>query len=282
MKTILVPIDFSKSSDNSLEVAIAMAEKNGAKIKVINIIEGIDDIDFSSSGTVSTGNDMNKIFVLKLMEKAKHQIKQKLAKFDVKGLRIEDEVVVGSVFESISNIIAEQDIDLIIMGMRSKEEKEAQKVAGSNTIKVVRKANCPVLIIKNKQENFNIRKLLLATDFETISPEYIAKIKDLKDSFGFELHVLYVNTQISFITTASFEALKNEFIKKYNLEDAFFHTINAYFENEGIITFAEKINADLIALTTHGRKGINLFFFGSVSENVVNESNIPILTFRVE
>jgi nucleotide-binding universal stress UspA family protein len=47
-----------------------------------------------------------------------------------------------------------------------------------------------------------------------------------------------------------------------------------------IVKFAEKNNVDLIAMATHGRKGIKRFFWGSVVDSVSGKSSIPVLTVR--
>jgi nucleotide-binding universal stress UspA family protein len=50
-------------------------------------------------------------------------------------------------------------------------------------------------------------------------------------------------------------------------------------EEEGIIYFADSINADLIALATHGRTGFAHVLAGSIAEEVVSHSKRPVLTF---
>jgi nucleotide-binding universal stress UspA family protein len=280
MKTILVPTDFSSAADNALSVAVSLAERTGATIKVLHIVEGIYEGDFNSSGALSARDTMDDVFILKMIEKAKAQLKKELGKFDLKGLKVETDVVVGGVFVSISSIIASGKIDLIVMGTHSKSENVHH--AGSNTIKVVKKAHCPVLVVKNRYENFAVRKVLFATDYSTVNASYIDQIKQLREYLGFEIYVLFVNTQLNFLSTADINKLKEEFKNRYNLNDAKYDFINSYSEEEGIREYASAINADLVALTTHGRKGINLFFFGSVSENIVEESERPILTFKID
>jgi nucleotide-binding universal stress UspA family protein len=49
---------------------------------------------------------------------------------------------------------------------------------------------------------------------------------------------------------------------------------------EEILALAEKENADMIIMGTHGRKGIDRILFGSVAEKVVKSSNCPVLTIR--
>ena len=54
------------------------------------------------------------------------------------------------------------------------------------------------------------------------------------------------------------------------------------YPKEEILAAADKFGADLIIMGTHGRKGIDRLLFGSVAENVVIQSNVPVMTIRPE
>ena len=49
---------------------------------------------------------------------------------------------------------------------------------------------------------------------------------------------------------------------------------------EGIMKAADEINADLVAMSTHGRSGIGRWAFGSVTDKVLRDGIVPILTIR--
>jgi nucleotide-binding universal stress UspA family protein len=49
---------------------------------------------------------------------------------------------------------------------------------------------------------------------------------------------------------------------------------------KGILAAARSKDADLIALGTHGRRGTDRFFFGSVAESVLLGSEVPLLLRR--
>lgn len=49
---------------------------------------------------------------------------------------------------------------------------------------------------------------------------------------------------------------------------------------QGILQEARGFGADLIVMGTHGRRGLEHFFVGSVAEKVVRESSVPVLTVR--
>ncbi|SFC24008.1 universal stress protein [Spirosoma endophyticum] len=50
---------------------------------------------------------------------------------------------------------------------------------------------------------------------------------------------------------------------------------------DGIIDFADEVDADLIVLFTHGYKGIRHFLSGSVAEDVLNHTTRPVLVMPV-
>ena len=50
---------------------------------------------------------------------------------------------------------------------------------------------------------------------------------------------------------------------------------------KGILNFAGETNAHLIGLGTHGRSGLAHFFNGSISEDLVNHANMPVMTFKM-
>ena len=74
----------------------------------------------------------------------------------------------------------------------------------------------------------------------------------------------------------------NDFVQRYQLKDYTLNTYNSRNTEEGIINFSEGINAHLIAMGTHGRTGIAHLISGSVAEDVVNHSNIQVITFKIE
>jgi nucleotide-binding universal stress UspA family protein len=52
-------------------------------------------------------------------------------------------------------------------------------------------------------------------------------------------------------------------------------------EEAGIIDFTEEIKADMVAMATHGRRGLAHLFAGSIAENTVNHITCPIWTLSL-
>ena len=72
-----------------------------------------------------------------------------------------------------------------------------------------------------------------------------------------------------------------DFLKDFNTEKINTHIYNDTSVEKGILNFANEINANLIGMGTHGRKGISHFFNGSISEDLVNHANMPVMTFKI-
>ena len=74
----------------------------------------------------------------------------------------------------------------------------------------------------------------------------------------------------------------SEFMKQSQLDDKKFNIdfIADHNVEDGVLSYARRINADAVAMITHGRKGLSHFFGGSISEDLVNHAKRPVVTFR--
>jgi nucleotide-binding universal stress UspA family protein len=154
-------------------------------------------------------------------------------------------------------------------------------LVGSNAEKVVRFASCPVLTVHENAGKFTLKNVALAVNFEDTRASFMNKLKELQQLFGFTLHIVHINTPLNFTTTYAIEEKMHKLSKKYELKNYTFTIINDYSNEEGIIRFADKTNADMIVMLTHGRKGLSYFLDGSTTSQVVNHARKPIMSFKI-
>jgi hypothetical protein len=153
---------------------------------------------------------------------------------------------------------------------------------GSNTEKIVRHARCPVLTVKSKVNIDDVHDIVFATSFREEDSHVAEEIMKLQEVFKAKLHLVRVNTPNNFETTRKLMARAEAFVKENKISN---YTINIYndkVEEDGIIFFAQDINADLIALATHGHSGLVHLLSGSIAEDVVNHAKRPVWTFRIK
>ena len=277
MKKILVPIDFSKHSEYALETAAILARKCNTKILVLHMLE-LPHAILSSSGD---SQQKETVFFLKLAEK---KIEEFLNKDYLKDVVIIPIIKHFKVFSEISEVAKEHNVNLIVMGSHGTSGIK-EVFIGSNTEKVVRHSNIPVLVIKHDPVLMDFENIVFACDF---SEEAIKPYKDASNLFkglNAKVHLVYVNLpNEGFRSSAEIDKQVANFLKKAegNLENMNNVTyVNDYSIEKGILNFSNLIGADLIAVATHGRTGLLHFFEGSISEDIANHSTLPVMTFKI-
>jgi len=108
------------------------------------------------------------------------------------------------------------------------------------------------------------------------------KVKELQNFFKATIHVLFVNTPAVFTTDAKTKPALVRFAKRFMLKNFTLNVYNDIDEEQGIINFSREINADLVAMRTHGRRGLAHIATGSIAEDVVNHIGCPIWTFKIK
>jgi len=276
MKRILVPVDFSKEAENAAKVAASIARKTDSEIYLVHMLElPVTTIDPAEMNTISSEPQI--IYFMKLA-------RQKFDKFKslpfLKGLRVIESVQFQHAFSGIIEESKKNKIDLIVMGSQGASGLQEMFI-GSNTEKVVRRSKVPVLVIKQEVDDFSIEDIVFASDFNAESKSTFQRVIDFAKLFDARIHLLYVNTIHNFNTSESIEKRISDFMKDFDLSN---YTANIYNDisiEKGILSFGRNIDADLIALNTHGRSGLSKLFNGSIGEELANHALRPVITFKI-
>ncbi len=274
MKKLLVPTDFSKEAENAVQVAAQLARKHDCEIILLHMLE----LPFNNlADTPSMSELPEAVYFMKLAHK---EFETLLQKDYLKGLTVHEAVDFNEIATGILETCNNHDIDLIVMGSHGSEGIK-ELFIGSNTEKVIRTSNTPVLVIKNEHTHFDIKEFVFASDFKNDNKETYQQAVKLANLFEAKMHLLNVNTPSNFTTTAASKVRIMEFIDNNTFDN---YTINIYNDDtieKGILNFSKIVNADLIGISTHGRQGIAHFFNGSISEDLVNHAKRPVITFKI-
>lgn len=276
MKKILVPIDFSEQAEYALKVAAKIALETNSELHVLHMLElPIDVIDPSNYGIAD-----NSPTTLLYLKRAQEKFEKLMKRFYLKDVKKSRSVLFHDTFEGIIEESKKQDVDLIVMGSKGASGFN-EILVGSNTEKVVRSSEVPVLVIKNEIEDFKIDNLIFASDFSLENKATFPMVVDFAKIFNAKIHLIKINTVQKFEPTLETHSRIKEFLKGYD-EDNF--TINIHNDNsieEGVLNFGKFVDADVIAINTHGRRGLMHFFNGSVSKDISNHALKPVITFKI-
>lgn len=275
MKKILVPTDFSDHAEYALKVAAQIARKNNGEIFLFHMLE----LPSQESDAINEGSDIPEIMFF--MQKARERFADLVASPYLEGIKITEAIQFEKAFDGIINNSKKHEIDLIVMGSHGASGFHEMFI-GSNTEKVVRTSDVPVLVIKKEQAEFNPEKFVFASDFSEEIKKPFAKVVEFANSFNTQLHLVYINTPNNFKSTHAAEKIIHDFASQFTIVNG--QTTHVYSDvniEKGVLHFANSVNADLIGMCTHGRQGLAHFFNGSVSEDLVNHAVRPVVTFRI-
>lgn len=281
MKKILVPTDFSKTSLIAVDVAFDIAKKDGADIILLNVVEEATSDSYRISGEWQKANWEDRIFTYRLLEKAKKQLEKLVMEPRFNAVKITGELRLGNPFHGMNAIIIDRKVDLIVMGTKGHTKME-EMIIGTNTEKVVRRSHCPVLTVHKKPSSSDFKNIVYATGMANDEEVFSRIVKRTQQLYNSTIHLVRINTPANFQRDREVKGYMEKFAKKLLLKNYTINVYNDISEEEGIINFADSINADLIAMATHGRTGLAHMMAGSVAENVVGHSGRPVLTFVVK
>jgi len=274
MKKILIPTDFSKYADEAIEVGAQIAKENDCEIILIHMLELPGQMNDAITGATSIPE------IMLFKRKAEETLKNIKNRPYLAGLKITEVVRLDGAYQGINNYIKQHSMDLIVMGSHGATGIN-EIIIGSNTEKVVRQSETPVLVIKNKIDHFKIKKIVFASDFSKDIKKPFQKLLDFNKLFGSKLKLVMICTPNSFKSTTAARKIVTDFVADFDMPEYSFEIHNESNIEKGIINYAEEKNADLIALCTHGRTGLGHFFTGSISEDLVNHATKPVLTFKI-
>jgi universal stress protein A len=146
---ILVPTDFGKSSENALTYGLAFAQKFGAEVWLLHVVQ--DLALFYPEAVFVTPPPAPP--VEQFIAAARATLERVVKGLNVHGVTVHSEIGVGPPYDEIVRFAKEKDIDLIVMGTHG-HTGLAHILLGSVAEKVVRRAPCPVLTVRHPEHEF--------------------------------------------------------------------------------------------------------------------------------
>src|SRR5690606_38381883 len=213
-----------------------------------------------------------------LIERSKKQLEKLSASDQLKGIKVSTELRVGTPYHGINTIVSGSKVDLIVMGTGGHSGLD-KVFLGTNTEKVVRRSQCPVLSVKQKPARVDFKNIAYATSMSKDEEIFSKIVRRTQDLYKSTVVLVRINTPANFQRDAVVMKYMQDFAKKLQLK---LYTLNVYndpSEEEGIAYFADSIDADLIAMATSGRTGVAHVLAGSIAEDVVTHARRPVLTF---
>lgn len=152
---ILVPTDFSLTSERAMSMAVEIAKKYSSKILLIHVFNDFK-IEDALQWTSYVSTTKTEIEIREdISNRAYDELDDFIKKFPVGDLKIEPRVIEDHPHRGVIATAEDENIDLIVMGTHGRTGV-AHLLMGSTAEKVVRAAPCPVLTVKPKNYVFEM------------------------------------------------------------------------------------------------------------------------------
>ncbi len=273
MKRILVPVDFSGDSIKALKFAINLANNLGTHLRMIHVKKSEKfEIPFHFEELKDEIIHTVQEYLEKLTELHSPAYAVENGVFDFKIRK-------GSVYREIVNQAKYGDSYLIVMGAYGASGFE-EFFIGSNAFKVVSHASCPVVTVHQELETQSVKRIVMPIDASNQTRKKIPVVADLAMNCGAEVHVLGVYESADKVVVGKIEHYMRQ-AEEY-LNEVSVNVIKEVRQGENntftALEYAREIEADIIAIMTEQAETTFNMFFGSYAQQMVNKSEIPILS----
>jgi len=276
MKTILVPTDFSETAENALLAAMGIARERHAGIVLINTWEvpfPATDIPFPAqylAEETRTAEITSTEKLIDLVEKVK-----------AAGIKHCEAVSRrGDLVAIVAETATAMNADMIMMGTNGSKGLKSILIS-SNTVKMIRKAPCPVLVVPANTAYKGLKKILYLTQYQYSDFGILKKIAALANIFDAEITLVHFTfEQHSQGAQMLMEAFAEKVKQKIHYDKLSFKVLYGEDPEAKLLEYVEHKHADLLATSTHYRDLFDRLFGNSVSELIAYRSTMPVLIFH--
>jgi nucleotide-binding universal stress UspA family protein len=291
IERILCPVDFSEFSAKAYDYALSLAHHYRAKLFLEHVVQPIT----SPYPYYAFPDSWSEIY-WNLDAHADTELKQLVQTHRWNGVQPDLVVHRGPVPASILSFADVQSVDLIVMGTHGRQGLD-RLAMGSVTEKLLRKARCPVLVVRKPVHDFvahdtgkdpvRLRRVLLCTDFSEPSERALKYALSLAMEYNSELTLLHVLEQIP--DSAGFQQATSQSIERMQKlvsPDAdkwcsIRSVVRLGKPYQEIVQFALEAETDLIVMGVRGRNTLDIALFGSTAHRVIQLGSCPVLAVHV-
>jgi nucleotide-binding universal stress UspA family protein len=291
-RRILVGVDFSPTSELAVQHAVAIARHTGAPLALahVGLVPDSDDLDVA--GGASTG-PYRALLQLRLAEDRRRlaSLRERIAG---QGVELSQVVLEDMPDSGLIAAGKELDADLIVVGSHGRTGM-SRFLLGSVAERVVRHADCSVLVARGEAVPGGYRRIVVGTDFSAPAAAALewaltvaAPSADVRVVHGWSLTSLQANDPADLVALAgAIDTARGEATSRFGREllaarrrsDVRLH-FDAVEGPASAVLIDASCDADLVVVGSHGRRGVRRWLMGSVAEAVARHADCSALVAR--
>jgi len=253
---ILVPIDSTEQTVIALSQSYNLARLTNSKIVLLSVDEGEPP------------------FVQKKLDELAKEASVK------SGQPVEIMIRKGNVYEEINKVADVLNPLFVMIGLTSKIS--LSKIIGQNAFKMVRESKHPVITIRGKVHRDGCKTILLPLDLSKETREKVNKAIELAKIFNADIRVISILTETNEEAENKLISYSNQVWKYIKDQDVrcTIKTLRGHDIPQMVLDYGHEVEADLILIMSKAELSMKEFFIGTVAQRIINESDIPVVSYR--
>jgi nucleotide-binding universal stress UspA family protein len=278
IKKILVPVDFSKTSDFASFGAAAMANVLNCELYLIHVID-YKDVNF----TIVPESKDSRLPIADVELKAYEKLNElRLLIEDKSGIKCRIYVTEGSIEGEIIKFAKQKMADLIIMGTHGVSGYK-EVLLGSNAQRVVSHSDVPVLTMKKDDSYSEFKNILLPIDDSPHSREKVNIAAEIAEIYGSNIHLLGLPGSKDIAELRAMKIKLESVEKILSRNEIPFKSeiiLDESYLAQAALDYASKYKCDLIVINAGSESKLGGGLPGPFTHQIVNHSKVPVLSVK--
>jgi len=297
LRSLLVPLDGSDFGEAALPVATGLAARASTDVHIVHVYDhkapeellALTQYQYQGIDLEEYANHYHERD-REYLHHAADRLRENLGRAPMAVL------LEGSFTEGLQDYVAEHEVDLIVMSTHG-HMGLSRSWLGSMTDRLVRALSVPILLVRPREgrsaDSETIRRILVPLDGSGESEAILTSAVELAESVGASLTFLHVNPTKLVVGARSYAVPVRNLRQRHEAAEAYLNDVverlgelavpadvqvrDAPNPAVGILEAAAETDADVIALTGHGRTGMALAALGSVADKVLRSCGCRVL-----
>lgn len=277
MKKILISTDFSETATNAIKYALELFKYDKSDITIIHAFA--DEVYENTT-------EMSRDYFEEYKDKIQGNVNNKLQKVILEMLEISpnprhvynSQSKFGSIVDVINDYVDSENVDAVVMGTKGKTNNP-KITFGSNTVKVIKYVQCPVLVVPATYHDMHPKHILFPTD-------YMLPFKRRELKLLSSLAMRYVSTiQMLYVSKTkhlSHRQLDNQMFLDSAFDNNKFKFLQIEADNitETINNTIQDQNIDLLVMVNQRHSYLEDLLYNSTIDKIGLEIKIPFLVLQ--
>jgi nucleotide-binding universal stress UspA family protein len=302
LRSLLVPLDGSTFSEHSLPLASRVARASGASVHLAHVHvpyepeQLLANTQFQFEGVSMAEYDGHHL------DEERDYLEGLAKHLGEEGMAADMKVLEGpEVADGLARYADEVDTDMIVMTSHG-HSGVSRLWLGSVADEMIRHTQLPLLVVHPQEGKpipdgpFPIAHILIPLDGSRLAEAVLSPAADLAEATGARITLVHVVQTPAPYGPSMLTLMPEDLDNRFEAATAYLEATAAPLRREGldvsvhvshgrmpsavIAGAAERLEADVIAMATHGRGGLKRTLLGSVADKVLRASPLPLLVMR--